>query len=210
MTLEFLRAFESMNRSVVWKWEVEEDVKVPANVFMASWLPQQDLLAHPNLRVFVTHCGMLSTMEAIHHGVVLVGLPFGVDQRAVLMRLVERNAAVLLELSELDAGTLMAAINRAFEDQTMADSMSELSRLFRDVPMRPVEKAAWWVEFVCRHKGAHFLKPRARHLPWYKYHNLDICLAITVLILLVMWGIGKLTEKVCYALYSFRNKAKQD
>jgi len=32
----------------------------------------------------------------------------------------------------------------------MAKSMKEMSRLFKDTPARPVEKAAWWIEFVIR------------------------------------------------------------
>ena len=40
---------------------------LPKNVLTSSWVPQQDVLGHPNLKVFVTHGGLGSVMEAIHH-----------------------------------------------------------------------------------------------------------------------------------------------
>ena len=33
-----------------------------------------------NLRLFITHCGMHGVMEAIYHGVPMVGMPVFIDQ----------------------------------------------------------------------------------------------------------------------------------
>lgn len=38
-------------------------------------MPQQELLAHPKTRLFVTHCGTNGVNEAIHYGVPMVGMP---------------------------------------------------------------------------------------------------------------------------------------
>ena len=56
----FLETFAQLNYTVIWKWDGEEMAGLPSNVILQSWVPQQDLLAHPNLKVFVTHGGLLS------------------------------------------------------------------------------------------------------------------------------------------------------
>ena len=41
---------------IIWKWDDVPD-GIPENVLIQKWVPQNDLLAHPNLKVFVTHGG---------------------------------------------------------------------------------------------------------------------------------------------------------
>ena len=43
---------------------------------VATWLPQNDVLGHPQTKVFLSHCGANSLYEAAYHGVPIVGLPF--------------------------------------------------------------------------------------------------------------------------------------
>ena len=38
-------------------------------------------LAHPNVKLFITQCGLQSFQEAVYHGVPLLGIPFFGDQK---------------------------------------------------------------------------------------------------------------------------------
>ena len=72
----FLNVFSKLKQRVLWKWESEKmPEELPKNVKLSKWLPQQDLLGHKGMKMFITHCGGGSTEEAIYHGVPLVGLP---------------------------------------------------------------------------------------------------------------------------------------
>ena len=62
----FIETFKMIEESVLWKWDADMQ-GLPKNVLTSPWVPQQDVLGHPNLKVFVTHGGMGSVMEAIHH-----------------------------------------------------------------------------------------------------------------------------------------------
>lgn len=52
----FLTAFGKLKQRVIWKFE-DESYKVPSNVLVKKWLPQSDILAHPNIVLFITHGG---------------------------------------------------------------------------------------------------------------------------------------------------------
>ena len=51
----------------MWVWDEIEMLGKPDNVLLTKWAPQQDILAHPNLKVFVTHAGQSSFQEALCH-----------------------------------------------------------------------------------------------------------------------------------------------
>lgn len=72
-------ALAKLKQKVIWKWD--EELKVDKNKFMVrKWLPQDDILAHKNVRLFVTHGGLLSSTEAILRQKPIVGIPIFGDQ----------------------------------------------------------------------------------------------------------------------------------
>lgn len=48
---------------------------------MASWCPQEELLFHPAVAVFLTHCGWNSVAESISGGVPMICWPFFAEQQ---------------------------------------------------------------------------------------------------------------------------------
>ncbi|MED6130802.1 hypothetical protein PIB30_003821 [Stylosanthes scabra] len=56
-----------------------EEVEMKAKI--VKWCSQVEVLSHRSLGCFVTHCGWNSVMESMVSGVVMVGLPQGVEQR---------------------------------------------------------------------------------------------------------------------------------
>lgn len=75
---------ELPNYNFLWKCNLKDMPKHPIrNVLVQSYFPQNDILAHPNVKAFVTHSGIMSTQEATWYGVPLLGVPFIRDQRNV-------------------------------------------------------------------------------------------------------------------------------
>ena len=181
----FLEAFKKIDLSVVWKWD-SQIPNLPNNVMISSWVPQQDLLAHPNLKVFVTHGGIGSIMESIYHKATIVGIPLTNDQKPNLLRAVKHGYARMLDWGTLTADELANAINEGIRDGEMNSALEKIHSMYVDSMQRPVESAAWWLEYVCRHRGPGILQPSAgKDIPWYQYHHADIALFIVVICSLV-------------------------
>ena len=67
---------------------------------------------HKNCRAFITHGGLNSLQEAIYHGVPVLGLPFGADQFANLIKGVNDGYAIQLDWTEVNEKSLTDAIQQ--------------------------------------------------------------------------------------------------
>merc|ERR1712080_238854 len=179
----FIETFKQLNLKVVWKWD-KHIPDLPSNVMISSWLPQQDLLAHPNLKVFVTHGGLGSLVEAIYHKATIVGIPFSNDQKPNLLRAVRHGYAKMLDWDALNVDDFTEAVKSAMLDEEMKSSMENVNSLYVGREVKPRDRAAWWVEYVCKHGGAKWLKPGVK-VPWYQYHHVDILGFLSAIVLLV-------------------------
>ena len=193
----FLETFARLSYTVIWKWDGEVMADLPSNVILQSWVPQQDLLAHPHLKVFVTHGGLLSLQESLYHATPIVGIPLGNDQKPNMMRAERRGYAVMLDWTDLNTVDLLAAINKAATDPDMRREMVRAHQLFVDQPESPQARAVWWVEYVMRNKGAQFLKPSSLLLPSYQYHLLDVLLLLASAFLFIMTALFLCCCKFC-------------
>jgi UDP:flavonoid glycosyltransferase YjiC (YdhE family) len=183
----FVDTFKQLDMKVIWKWDVELP-GLPANVLLSSWLPQQDLLAHPNLKVFVTHGGLGGLVEAIYHKTAVVGLPLSNDQKPNLLRAERHGYAIVLNYEELTAEDLVAATRRAAGDPVLAARLERVHAIYTDRQAPPRVTAAWWVEYVSRHGVADWLRSPGAEAPFLQRHHLDLLLVLGLLLLAATIG----------------------
>jgi glucuronosyltransferase len=183
----FVNVFSKLKQRVLWKWETETMEDLPPNVKLSKWVPQQDVLGHKNIRVFITHGGLGSTTEAIYHGVPLIGIPLLGDQISNMAKAAEKGFALPpLELGDLTEEILLDAINKALNDQSYRETAQKLSSIFRDQQTQPLDRAVYWVEYVLRHKGAVHLRSAARDLNYIQYFSIDVMAVLLVISLVAL------------------------
>ena len=197
----FRKAFQRLDMSIIWKWDDDDVRSMPGNVLVKKWLPQNDLLAHPNLRVFVTHGGLLSLQEALYHSVPLVGIPLGADQDLNMIRARRNGYALTLDFDTLTEDLIVEAIQKAYRDEAMHSNMKKMHKIFVDnglTNLSPIERAANAVDFALKSVASNYTKPAKELLqtPLYVYHGYDV-LAFTFTILLILISIALKLVRIC-------------
>ena len=68
------------------------------------------ITGHKNCKLFITHGGLNSLQEAVYHGVPVLGLPFGTDQKLNMRRAIDDGYATKLAWTEINQESLTSAI----------------------------------------------------------------------------------------------------
>lgn len=82
---------EKMNMKIIYSFKfyttlIEDDNDIPA---------------HPNVVVFITHVGLLGKIEAVYHGVPMLGLPVYWDQKKNINDAVRHGYALSIPFPDL-------------------------------------------------------------------------------------------------------------
>uniref|UniRef100_A0A3B3WV47 UDP-glucuronosyltransferase n=1 Tax=Poecilia mexicana TaxID=48701 RepID=A0A3B3WV47_9TELE len=186
MAEDIAAAFAELPQKVIWRHKGKKPSSLGNNTLILDWLPQNDLLGHPKTKVFVAHGGTNGLQEAIYHGVPLVGLPLMFDQQDNFFRMASRGVAKVLDIAELNKDIFLEALKEVLYEPSYREKMKELSSLHRDQPMKPLDRAMFWIEFVMRHKGAAHLRTESYKMSMIQYHSVDVLAFLLVIILLLL------------------------
>ncbi|KAL3064746.1 hypothetical protein OYC64_000891 [Pagothenia borchgrevinki] len=108
-----------------------------------------------------------------------------------MVRLKSREVAEIVEVTTLEVESMTSALKNILDPKKpYKQNMVKLSQLHLDKPMKPIDSAVFWMEFVMRHKGAAHLRTESYKLPWYAYHCLDVIavfVAFGLLIIALVW-----------------------
>lgn len=206
---EIAAAFAQLPQKVVWRYVGQRPANLGNNTLLVKWLPQNNLLGHPKTRVFVTHGGTNGVQEAIFHGVPVVGLPLFFDQPDNLSRIKAKGGAVIVDIAALDRHIFADALLTALYNPSYRENMQMLSRLHRDQPMKPLDQAVFWIEYVMRHKGARHLQTESYKMSWFVYNSLDVITALLTVVLLTTF-ICVSTVRLLLKVIIVRMKVKRE
>ncbi|XP_013405056.2 UDP-glucuronosyltransferase 2B10 [Lingula anatina] len=170
------RVFSKLSQTVIWRYQGVPPKSVGNNTHLVEWLPQNDLLAHPNTKLFITHCGVSSTWETLYHAVPVVAIPLLWDQHHHARKLKERaKISETVNFGTLNEEELESTILKVVSDKSYKENAIKMSKLLQDTPMSGQEELLYWIKYVIRHNGTlHFHSHAAYGLNWYQYYLLDV------------------------------------
>lgn len=186
-----LDVFSSLQQKVIWKWDGDEiPSNKPENVLMEKWVPQEDILAHPNVRLFISHCGLCGVTEALFHGVPILGIPFIYDQHINAVKIAEEGWAIHLPYDSITTDSFSSAVQEMLTDNSYSLRVKQLSTLYKDRPQTALETAVYWTEYVIRYRGAPHMQTPLVHMDFFQQNSLDVLLFYVVAVCL-FYKMGK-------------------
>lgn len=197
----FVKAFGKLKQKVIWKYEAELPNK-PKNVKTMKWLPQRDILAHPNVKLFISHGGLLGTFEATISGVPILGIPMFGDQKMNVANAILHGNGLKLDAADITEETVTEALNEILNNPKYSENAQQLSSLYKDRTIPAKMQVVYWTEYVIRHKGAPHLKVDANHLNLIQLYSLDVYCCFAVIIAAIIYANYLMSKVICRKLFS--------
>jgi MGT family glycosyltransferase len=121
--------------SILWSLPANQQQSLPSDFILPkSWrletfVPQWSVLAHPNVKLFITHCGSNSVYESLLNQVPMIACPTGKDQFANGARI--EAAGVGMVVNKGATGKVAEAVQTVYKNLSSYDeSMKKLKEKF--------------------------------------------------------------------------------
>ncbi|PIO59617.1 glycosyltransferase family 28 protein [Teladorsagia circumcincta] len=195
-------AYEFQDYTFIWKIDENDTVPEMTNLFTASWIPQSALLAHPNMRCFVSHGGMNSVLELARNGRPSILIPLFGDQHRNAKLVERRGSAIVIYKEFFTVEIFIKSLRTILEDKLYRQKAERLSSLMRRKPFNLKERLLSTVEFSAIHGKIEELDIYSYRMGTLQYFCLDIIFVIFALVALQFfacaYGIRKFLKLVLY------------
>jgi glucuronosyltransferase len=112
---EIVEAFKLLPQTILWKWENDSLTATAKNVHIRSWMPQIDILCHPNVKAFMSHGGLMGTSEGVYCEKPTIVTPIYGDQYLNAAALVHRGMGIVLHYNQLTRDSIVDAVQRILQ-----------------------------------------------------------------------------------------------
>ncbi|XP_041674390.1 UDP-glycosyltransferase UGT5 [Drosophila eugracilis] len=205
---KMFNVLSKLKQSVIWKWEdLEKTPGKSDNILYSRWLPQDDILAHPNIKLFINHAGKGGITEAQYHGKPMLSLPVFGDQPGNAFAMVKNGFGLTLSLLTLEEHPFEEAIKEILSNPQYSQKVAKFSSLYRDRPTSARESLVYWTEYVIRHHGAPNLQSPLVHMDFIAANNLDLYVLFAAVLVGLLLITKALVQYIIKSIISKPNTA---
>ena len=201
------KALQRLPFTVLWRIHQSEKFSrfgnESSNVYTYSWLPQSEILSHPNTVAYVSHGGRNSIHESAYYGVPSVLIPLTLEQSFQTTKLLDRNMAISLDVSELTEDILYEAIVEVITNTSYTTNAKIVSNLMHAKQYDQKEDILKWVKYVNNTNGAKHLSSNRALLNWWQINLVDVWSFIIFVVCLVVIVLGFCIKKLYRRMIAF-------
>ncbi|VDN26609.1 unnamed protein product [Gongylonema pulchrum] len=156
---------------------------VPKHISLMAYVPQNDLLAQKRTRLLITNGGISSILEALTHGVPIVGIPLFGANKHNLNKVVHKGFGVLVEKHQLTEETLFSAIKEILNNPWYEKRAKSIKKLWQHSKRTRLADAIRWIEYVAGKHASKLSKSMVPNRSLVHLTNIDV-FGISVLLLI--------------------------
>ena len=191
----FFEVFGKLKQLIVMKKPGFVSPNISSNIIMMDWLPQNGILAHKNVKLFVTHCGLNSILEAVYNAVPILGVPFAFDQPFNAVTAEAKGLGLWLKLSHLSAIKLRNLIDELLHNKTYKENAKKMSNAFRHTRYSASQRASFWIKHVSQFGDEH-LKTSSVEQTVFEFLMFDIYIFLAIIFFFAGFLVSKLSKMI--------------
>ncbi|CAH0604488.1 unnamed protein product [Chrysodeixis includens] len=192
MKQQLLRAFRQLEQTVVWRYRGHLD-HVPGNVLLAERVSHQAMLKHSNTVIMITHGGFLPYLEAMYHGVPIIGIPLEEEQLLTMDIVTSRGRGVRVSRSGTMGYHIKDAVIEILGNFSYRSNVQEVSAILHQQLVAPQQELLYWLELAMSTGGAPHLRSPAVLLTAMERFHLDV-LALAIMLFWFLTKVAKLVK----------------
>ena len=205
----YARVLAKFPHRVVWRVTGKRPASLGNNTLAVDWLPQNDLLRHASTRLFVSHCGLSSTMEAAHNAIPVVAMPICTDGFQNALKLTRAGMAFWLDFKTLTEDSLESAIWEVLNDPRYKRNASRVAALLNDTLVPPRDKFLYYVGYVIRHGGVpHWQADVLQTMNIWQLLSFDIAALVLIVIITTLFVAGGILCLCVIAIFKYCSEQK--
>ncbi|KAI9294707.1 UDP-Glycosyltransferase/glycogen phosphorylase [Neoconidiobolus thromboides FSU 785] len=102
------------------------------NIRILNWAPQQSILKHNNLKLFLSHCGLESTFEALNSNVPLLCHPFFADQPRSSQKVQYLNVGNSFDIHINSIEEVLGMMKQLLNDNNIKNNLLKINQIIKN------------------------------------------------------------------------------
>uniref|UniRef100_A0A7E4VZQ6 glucuronosyltransferase n=1 Tax=Panagrellus redivivus TaxID=6233 RepID=A0A7E4VZQ6_PANRE len=182
-----------------------------SNLFVRTWIPQQQLLADKRTKAFITHAGAMSTNEAFAFGTPVITIPLYLDNYHNSAAIVRHGLGVAIDKLDITETVMTEAINEIVYGNSSKTTFQQRANLAAAI-LKPhrhriTSEITYWARQVAEFGPLEHLVLNGTQLSLLQVYLIDILVPLGALLSAIVYGSVRLMQKL-FKENTFATKVK--